>query len=877
MEIYNKLFEILNPGDLLLTANKRLISFLHKAYADYQQTQKKMRWPTLSLFTLSRWLELLWEKQQIEQQSFPFRLLTEQQEYVIWQTIINKSPYLLLDTQDTAKRAQQAWQLLHLAQLNYRSSHFKQNKETANWQTWASTFAELSNTYHYIDACSATNLLIELLQKKILTPPKRIFLLGFTELNQQYKKLLDCLAEQHCIISHYTPAYSKPKLQRLSLVDKETEFRSMALWAHQCEQAGKRNIACVVPNLIEQRPQLLRQFSEVFTELTPTSLHRPPFNIAAGNPLKEFALIQTALTIIELKNINSFSKVSGLIRSPYLGGAQQEQSQRAQLDINLRCHSESKLSLAVLVAASKKQACPHLGHLISQLMPLLKEYEGKSLAKPSLWAKHFAKKLHCLAWPGERNLNSCEFQLLERWSELLTELAGLDFILGPISQAHALQQLQELIANCLFQAKTRHDPPIQVLGILDTAGIYFDAMWIMGLDDKTWPVAAKANPFIPHFLQRQHQLPHASNEREFYFAHLLTQGLIRSAPTLIFSHAAQNLDQVLRPSLLINAMPSIELSELTLPHYQSRAEKIRATQDWEYYHDEQGPALPGEQYYSATSQLLQSQATCPFQAFARFRLNAKFYPLPAIGLNARDRGILLHQVLEQFWNTLVNQEALLQLSDVALDEQIDTAIDLCIVSYTKKRPFIFKPHFIDIERRRLRSLLKNIVDLEKQRPLFIQSLHEQKQNYTLGKLALNLRIDRIDQLADNSYLLIDYKTGLPTTINYLEERLDHLQLPLYCLAYAETVRGFALMHIRSNTLALQGITAEETGMTQLNSLKKLKTTLVLRSWSDLLKYWRALLEKLAQQFEIGFAAVDPKRGSTTCQQCDLKLLCRINH
>ena len=79
--------------------------------------------------------------------------------------------------------------------------------------------------------------------------------------------------------------------------------------------------------------------------------------------------------------------MSGLIRSPYLGGAQQEQSQRAQLDINLLCHRDSKLSLAVLVAASKKQACPHLGHLISQLMPLLKEYEVKSLAKPSLWAK----------------------------------------------------------------------------------------------------------------------------------------------------------------------------------------------------------------------------------------------------------------------------------------------------------------------------------------------------------------------------------------------------------------------------------------------------------------------------------------------------------
>ena len=66
MEIYNKLFEILNPGDLLLTANKRLIPFLHKAYADYQQTQKKKRRPTLSLFTLSPRQELECGKQQIE-------------------------------------------------------------------------------------------------------------------------------------------------------------------------------------------------------------------------------------------------------------------------------------------------------------------------------------------------------------------------------------------------------------------------------------------------------------------------------------------------------------------------------------------------------------------------------------------------------------------------------------------------------------------------------------------------------------------------------------------------------------------------------------------------------------------------------------------
>jgi ATP-dependent helicase/nuclease subunit B len=876
MEIYNKLFNLLNPNDLLLTGNKRLIPFLHKIYARYQQTQKKKVWSHLQFFTLSRWVEILWEKQFIEQTGFALRLLNQQQECLIWKTIIQQSTYSFLDSAQTAKNAQQAWQLLQQALLNYRTTHFKQSNETETWQTWAMHFDNFCQDQAYIDLSSAINHLILLFSKKILNPPPRIFLIGFNEINPQYKKLLSVLEELHCQICYYAPVYPQTKRQRLCLTDKETECHAMALWAYQSWQHGKKNIACVIPNLIEQRTHLFNTFTEIFTELAPSDIHPLPFNIAAGNPLLEFSLIQTAMQLLGLEDINAFSKIHSLLRSPYLGGSQQEQAARAQLDITLRCTAENRLSLDQLLNVSYRHACPLLSHLIADLIPLIKKYPSYFLGKPSFWSDYFAKKLRALAWPGERSLTTSEFQLLECWSDLLTELASLDFILGDLSQTQALQQLCELINTTLFQTKTCYEAPIQVLGLLDSAGMYFDDLWVMGLDDRTWPTAAKPNPFIPYTLQCTHQIPYASSEREYYFASHLTKNLSTSAANIIFSHPAQHLDQILRPSVLIKSLPEIELDDLKLPDYHAYAKKIMTAQCWEYY-TEESAALPPESSFSAGTQLMQSQAACPFQAYARYRLKAQFHPFPQNGLNARERGTLLHQVLEQFWNGVKDQASLLELTPQALDKLIHVAIDHCFNLFSQKRPLVFKTHFIDIERQRLYALLSKLITIEKQRPVFSHTQHETKRQLTLGPLSFTLRIDRLDTLNATQSMIIDYKTGVPSKIDWLEERCDYPQLPLYCLSYPETVRSFAMIYLRSDKITLQGISAEESPMQQLTPLKKLKTPLVLNHWSDLLKHWQTFLEILALEFQQGVADVNPKHGPSTCRQCDLQLLCRINH
>lgn len=43
----------------------------------------------------------------------------------------------------------------------------------------------------------------------------------------------------------------------------------------------------------------------------------------------------------------------------------------------------------------------------------------------------------------------------------------------------------------------------------------------------------------------------------------------------------------------------------------------------------------------------------------------------------------------------------------------------------------------------------------------------------------------------------------------------------------------------------------------------------------MLGFWRATLERLAQDFIQGDARVDPKHSLTTCRYCELHGLCRI--
>src|SRR5690606_17299340 len=70
------------------------------------------------------------------------------------------------------------------------------------------------------------------------------------------------------------------------------------------------------------------------------------------------------------------------------------------------------------------------------------------------WSQKFSDLLNLMGWPGERSLNSEEYQVASRWNDLLDEFSQLDFISEKITIHTAVNRLHHLASNTVFQTQT---------------------------------------------------------------------------------------------------------------------------------------------------------------------------------------------------------------------------------------------------------------------------------------------------------------------------------------------------------------------------------------------------------------------------------------
>jgi hypothetical protein len=126
----------------------------------------------------------------------------------------------------------------------------------------------------------------------------------------------------------------------------------------------------------------------------------------------------------------------------------------------------------------------------------------------------------------------------------------------------------------------------------------------------------------------------------------------------------------------------------------------------------------------------------------------------------------------------------------------------------------------------------------------------------------------MDKLADGTHAIIDYKTGSRATPNdWMGERPEEPQLPLYVVSAQEPVSAVAFAKLKTGDMKFAGFSQNE---------KEIPGVKPAKSWSGLVQYWKTELEGLATGFAEGEASVDPKKGLATCRNCDLQPLCRVH-
>lgn len=864
MQITNSLFNKLTHDTIILTPNRRLSAVLHQLFEQHQLQLGLTVWKTPTILPISTWLQQLWfQHTQSHFVDFPL-LLNSQQELYLWEAVLGatKDANQLLQIGETAELAKSAYGLLQQWQVDLQQPIFQSSDDYRALLTWIDAYQYSCKTQNVIDSNACISQIIHAIESKKIPLPEKIILIGFNELSPQIKTLLAYCKQVETTSLNTTPE----SCHRLTLVDFEDEIITMARWVKTTLKTNPTaTIGCVIPSLDNTRDRVEQLFLQVMGS------DNIPFNISAGKPLIAYPVLNAALQLLSIQQPTlSSENLNFLLSTPFMGEAELERIPRAKFDAYLR--KNNVMQLKVLEPAHPiEKHCSFLHKRLLRYFELFTKQESKQTYAE--WANLFNELLTTLGWPGERSLNSAEYQVVDAWLDLLADFATLDQIATPTHFNQAWQTLVKMAGKTVFQAKTPQ-APIQVLGVLEAAALPFDFLWIAGMDDISWPPQPKPNPFIPKRLQRELNMPHATPDRELHYCQQLTEQFKNSATHVLFSSAKSNDELELHPSPLIRDLPEIYVDQLTLSEFIAPTTRIYQSRSMEILQDNQAPEIHAQEKVRGGISILKQQALCPFKAFAEWRLHAKELEETQSGLRAKDRGNIIHKILELVWLTLQHHAALTNMDNEELNTLISNNIDIALQSYPHGKHH--QTRYLALEKERLQKLIWEWLQVEKSRAPFTVITHEKAASITLNKLQLDVRIDRIDSLSDGKKLIIDYKTGKYNDIHaWFSDRPEEPQLPVYALLDMSHTTAITFAQVFPGDHTFKGISHYSLDINGIKLLSEIKKSTV-QSWPQQLEHWQSILLKLSDDFYNGVATVDPKNPPETCQYCQLKPLCRIN-
>jgi len=390
-------------------------------------------------------------------------------------------------------------------------------------------------------------------------------------------------------------------------------------------------------------------------------------------------------------------------------------------------------------------------------------------------------------------------------------------------------------------------------------------------------------------------VPQSSPELALALDRRITRGWMDSAPQRVFSYAMRSDDRELAPSALIEGWPPLQVAALDaaapLWHESLRAaaaiERIaesRVPLLQSVAASQSEPVMPESLTSGGGTRLFLDQSECAFRAFAAHRLHVRPLEMPSETLDGRDRGSLLHSMMENLWLALKDSQSLhaalaADRAQSGLQEVLEQAAARAVQRWRSRRPQALGEREAALQRQRLIELVGGWLQHEAQRAGFEVLGTERGQTLQAGGISVQGRLDRIDATAQGQ-LVIDYKTGTAGMGDWIGRSPDtppkDLQLPLYALANP-AVTGLAVARIKAGQLRFVGLTRDGEVLPGVQSVTQNSRVqaLGIQSWEALRDYWRQHADALGAAFAAGVAEVQPRQVPQSCRYCGMQSLCRV--
>ncbi len=835
---YAWMHEALAAGTEIVTATNRLARALHRAYDERELARGSRAWHTPRIFPWSVWLGRLLDE---AAGSVPFRL-DPRAAAVLWEELLaTRLTERVLNMPGFVRQVQQAWQRMHDWRLSQEDLDQHAHSEDERLFAWAARAyrGELAAN-GWIDRAQLPAFAADLLREGRCPVPERVLCAGFDRVTPAAEALFARLRDAGCPVSAAPAPGGRGRATVVACADGDAELRSAGAWARrQVEGDPLAETAIVCSTLERDAPRAARLVREGFAPGWQQGgrQHRASVNVSYGRPLSDYPLIAVALLWLQWTCRGLSSRdVSVLLRSPYAGGG--ELDGRAGLELALRRLPDREWRPADAAAAlrPRDRAGKAAGWLARVESLAGTPFAGRQAATPAEWAGRADALLQALGWPGDRPPDSREFQLQNRWRELLNELARLETVRPRMPAREAVRRLSAMAADTVWQPETGPGR-VRLLGALEASGLEFDGLWISGVDDETWPPPANPLPLISRALQRKAGMPDATPADTLAWSRRIFERLAAGGPRVVLSWPRADGEAALARSPLVTDLEAAPVPEDPGWHAATLAGRCALDRDLP---DPVPPVQPGERVRGG-ARTVQRQATDPFSAFVAGRLGARELPQIEPGLSPGVRGSIVHAALHQL---LVDKPTLADIRawrGASLDGRIARAAEQALSPERRHADRVLR-RLLALERRRLDALLRRFLAAECGRHPFAVAALEEQRTYSAHGVNLLLRIDRIDRLGDGSRLVIDYKTGAVKTLLTRNDEPRELQLVVYAAAVGEDVGGLLLINLDGRGVEYRGAGGEWDSDDEL--------------WQARLARWRASAEQAIADLAAGDARVN---------------------